>query len=114
MADYSGKVMWPFGAAQVEKPAFAATIAIVVANHMAVIEPAILTGACTLSLTPTAEVRAGALVFVKQKATATETLTFAGSAKAPALVGAAGKTKVQALVFDGTFFVAQGAPVQID
>lgn len=107
-------VNYPFGAADHLQPPFAATLNVEVRNAKTILEPAILTGAMTLNITPSAELPKGAELICKIKATATETVTFGTGIDAPALVGVAGKTKVQAFVFDGTNFIAIGAFVQID
>lgn len=109
------KVLWPVGAVSHEKPAYAATIAVEVFNRNTIIEPAILTGDATLNLDIDPETPKGALMTVKAKATnAGDDLTFGTGIDAPVLVGAAGKTKVQSFIYDGTAFIANSAPVQID
>lgn len=62
----SGKIKWPFGdaAPTVETPAFAANIAIEVADTLTIIDLPVLTGATQLDLSTHSELPNGALVVV--------------------------------------------------
>jgi hypothetical protein len=111
MADH---VLWPFGAADVQTPAFAATIAVDIKDRMTILAPAILTGNTTLNLTVDPELTAGALLLVKVKTTATETTTFGTGIDSAVVTGAAGKTWTQLFVYDGALFVPAGTKQQID
>jgi len=71
------------------------------------------TGNRTLNLTVTGT-PTGAVLLVKSKTAATETLTYGTGITAPVITGVAGKTMTQAFIFDGTAFLATGAHVQID
>lgn len=109
------KVLWPFGKADsltVSEADLANPVAI--SNNMTVLATATLTANKTLSLDISSQLNVGALLVVKVKTTATETLAFGTSIDAPTITGVAGKTKTQAFVYDGSIFVATGASVQID
>lgn len=73
-----------------------------------------LTGNATLTVTKGSELRAGAVMNLVIKTTASETFTFAGDIVAPVVTGAAGKTWSQAFVFNGTKFYPAGAKIQVD
>jgi len=105
---------YPFGNADHQRPAYAATITAVIANSKTIIEPAILTGALTLNVTPDPEQMEGDEIIVKIKATGTEVTTFGTGIDAATITGVAGKTKTQTFIYDGTTFIASGAPTQID
>lgn len=105
----------PFGAADVQALAYAATQAVDVVNQVTILNFAILTGDTTLNLSVSPEVKAGARLTVIVPATANaDDLAFGDLIDAPALVGVAGKTKCQDFVYDGARFVGAGAFVQID
>lgn len=74
-----------------------------------------VTGAVTLNLSAAAKPSIGDELILQVVNDGTiRTLTFGTGITAPNLVGVANKTKVQSFVYDGTAFVATGAPVQID
>lgn len=73
-----------------------------------------LTGNATLDLTVDSQVKAGAMLHLKVKTTATETFTFGTAIDAPVVTGVAGKTWTQSFYFDGTTFLPCGAKIQID
>lgn len=73
-----------------------------------------LTGNATLNLTLSSELKAGAMLHLKVKTTATETFTFGTGIDAPVVTGVAGKTWCQSFWFDGTIFLPCGAKIQID
>jgi len=104
----------PFGATDVQEPAFLATQAITITNDDTLFAPAIATGAVTLNLTIDSGVNTGATLLVKWLATGTEILTFGTGITSPAITGVAGTTHTQTFTFDGSGFVAQGADQQID
>lgn len=73
-----------------------------------------LTGNATLDLTLSTELKAGALLHIKCKTTATETFTFGTGIDGPVVTGVAGKTWTQSFWYDGTIFLPCGAKIQID
>lgn len=109
-----GDMLWPFGEATKETPAYAAAVEVTLKNRMTIIEPSQLSGNMTLTLTKSAEQRVGDMVVLKIATAGTQTLTLAGDVVAPNFSGVAGKTKVQKLIFDGTNFVAESVAFQID
>lgn len=105
----------PFGAADVQTPAYSATLAVTVTNQLTILEPAILTGDCTLNVTIDSQVKAGAVLLLVQAATTDGMdVTFGTGIDAPNLVGVTGKTKSQSFMYDGVSFKAMGAMVQLD
>lgn len=73
-----------------------------------------LTGNATLDLTIDSQLKAGAVLNLKVKTTATETFTFGTGIDGPVVTGVAGKTWCQSFWYDGTIFLPQGAKIQID
>ncbi len=73
-----------------------------------------LTGNATLDLTLSTELKAGAMLHLKVKTTATETFTFGTGIDGPVVTGVAGKTWTQSFFYDGTIFLPCGAKIQID
>lgn len=74
-----------------------------------------MTGNGTVALSADAKPVLGDEIILKVSSNATaRDLTFGSGFTAPVLAGVISKTKVQTLVYDGTNFVATGAPVQID
>lgn len=108
------EISFPFGNADAQSLAFAATQNVVIKNHQTILDFAILTGATTLNLTMTPGIRDGAKLLVKVPATATEVLTLGTGIDGPAIVGVAGKTKTQAFTLRNGVFYPDGAAVQID
>lgn len=107
-------VSFPFGHADLQQPAYAATLAVTINEIFTIIDPAILTGAMTINLTLGVEPRVGALIMVQLTATATEVTTFGTGFTAPTVTGVAGKTKCQLFVYDGTSFKPVAVAYQID
>jgi hypothetical protein len=105
---------WPFAKADVQTPAFAATLAVTIADTKTILNPAILTGAMTINLTIDSEVQAGAELVCIIKTTATEVTTFGTGFTAPTVTGVAGKNKVCNFVYDGTTFKPTAVAFQID
>jgi len=111
----NAQVQWPAAKATSITIAASGTTAITISNNMSYVATApTLTAAATISLTAGTGLKAGAIVFVAVKTTATEVTTFAGSAIAPAVTGAAGKTWTQGLIYNGTSFYPLGAKIQVD
>lgn len=110
------KVRWPFGLADTAALSATGAQAISVENDMTIIDGVSTqaTGNRTINLTIAADLKAGARILIKSKTNGTETTIFGTGCQAATITGAAGKTKNCELVYDGTNFVAQGTPVQID
>ena len=108
---------WPYGLADSSQPLSATGAqAITIANDLTIIDgvSTIATGNRTINLTIPADLTPGARMIVKSKTTGTETTIFGTGCIAPTITGAAGKTKVTELVYDGTNFINTGTPIQID
>lgn len=74
-----------------------------------------LTGDMTLNLDSAAEPVIGdELILVAASDGTARDVTFGTGITGPVLAGVISKTKVQSFVYNGTAFVAIGAPVQID
>ncbi len=103
---------YPFGAADVQSKAYAATIAADVTNSETIINVAQLTGAATLNLTVDAEVAVGARLTVKLEADGTaRTVTWGTGFTAVAYQVAISKKATASFVFDGATFVSTGVIV---
>lgn len=93
---------------------YAATMELNVSESRNIVTVA-MTGNGTVDLSDDAKPVLGDEIIIKASSDATaRTLTFGDGFTAPALAGTISKTKVQTLVYDGSTFVATGAPVQID
>jgi hypothetical protein len=115
MAEIQEKIMWPWGEADVQTPAYAAVIAVTIANMLTILNFAQLTGDATVNLTIDSNVRKGAIIqAVVPASTSGFDLTLGAGIDGPDIVGVTAKTKTQAFVYDGTRFVPTGAAVQID
>jgi len=112
---YSSTVMAPFGAADLQTPVFAATLAVSVTNQVTILEPAQMTGAMTINLTIDPGVRTGAKLYLKASSdTTARDITFGTGFSAPVLAGVISKTKTIAFFYDGTAFLPCGAGLQIN
>jgi len=107
-------IKFPYGATDHQQPAFAATLAVTTKNGITLLEPAILTGNMTVNVTLDAEQEKGSMLIVKVKTTGTETFTYGTNITAGVVTGVAGKTFLQAFIFDGVAFVAIADKFQID
>ncbi len=109
-------VKWPFGDATVEVLAAAGVLAINIVNEMTIIDgaSAIATGNRTINLTVSPNVGIGAMIVLKMKTTAVETMTFGTKMLGAVITGVAGKTKVTTFIYDGTNFINTGTPIQLD
>lgn len=107
-------VSWPFGEADLQQPAYAATLAVTITNQLTILDPAILTGNMTINLTLEQTVRKGAMLLCELTTTATEVTTFGTGFTSPTLTGVAGKTKIMMFMYDGTTFKPWAAGYQID
>lgn len=107
-------ISYPFGAADLQQPAYAATLAVTITNQFTILDPAILTGNMTINLTLDQGVRRGAQLFCEITAIGTEVTTFGTGMTAPTVTGVAGKTKCVMFVYDGTTFKPTAVAFQID
>lgn len=107
-------INWPFGPADLQQPAYAATLAVTITSNVTILDPAILTGNMTINLTIDSEVQRGAILQCQLTTTATEVTTFGTGFSSPTLTGVAGKTKVMTFMYDGTSFKPSAAGYQID
>lgn len=108
------KVQYPFGAISQRTVAYATTIAETIDNET-ILNFATLTGDATLNITADAQLPIGTKLHLRVPATANgDDLTLGTAIDAPAIVGVAGKTKVQSFYWNGTTFLPMGAVVQID
>jgi len=105
---------YPFGHADLQQPAYAATLAVTITDRLTILDPGILTGAMTINLTFGTGMVIGSMLFVELTATATEVTTFGTGFTAPTVTGVAGKTKCQAFIYDGTTFKPLAVAYQID
>ncbi len=109
------EISFPFGAADVQTPAYAATITATITDLLTVIQPGTLTGALTLNLTLDQNVRAGArILFIGLSDGTARTTTFGTGFTSPTLAGVISKTKAIEFVYNGTAFIATSVGVQID
>lgn len=108
-------ISFPWGVANVQNPAYAATITATITDRMTIIAPAVLTGALTLNLTIDQGIKAGSRIqFIGLSDTTARTTTFGTGFRSPTLAGVISKTKSIEFVYDGTFFNATSVGVQID
>ena len=108
-------INYPAGVVDTLTIAATGTTAATISNQMTVVTSLpTLTGNATLDLTLSSELKAGAMLTLKVKTTATETFTFGTGIDAPVVTGVAGKTWCQAFWYDGTIFLPCGAKIQID
>ena len=107
---------FPFGPADLQTPAYTATLAVTIQNYVTLLEPATLTGAVTINLTIDQGVKAGARIIYKalSDGTARATTFGTGFQMTAGMAGVISKTKCIEFVYDGTSFLATGAGVQID
>jgi hypothetical protein len=110
------KVRYPFGLADTTALSATGAQAISIENDLTILDgvTTIATGNRTLNLTIGADIKPGARIVVKSKTTGTETTIAGTGIIMPTITGAAGKTKVTELVYDGTNFINTGTPIQID
>ncbi len=108
-------VSWPFGKADVQTKAYAATIAVTVKNRFTIVVFDTLTGDATLNVTAHAQCEEGHILVLQVPAqTDGFDLTLGTGIDAPAIVGVTGKTKTQAFVYNGSIFIPMGGVVQIN
>lgn len=105
----------PFGVAGTITIAATGTTAATIINQVTYVSSlTTLTGNGTLDLTVDSQVKAGAMLHLKVKTTATETFTLGTAIDGPTVTGVAGKTWTQSFYYDGTTFLPCGAKIQID
>jgi len=108
-------IKYPFGAADNQTPAYAATLAVTITNAVTFLTPAVMTGALTVNLTIDANVKAGARLIGRFLSdTTARTVTFGTGFTSPTLAGVISKTKEIEFVYDGVSFKPTSAGVQID
>lgn len=113
--EIKAQVQWPAAKATSITIATSGTTALTISNNMNYVASVpTLTADITLSLTPTSNLRAGAMVLVAIKTTSTEVTTFAGSIQSSTVAGAAGKTWTQGFIYNGTKFYPVGTKQQVD
>lgn len=105
---------WPFGPATNSSPTAGATVGVTISNSKTILNFGTLAAAMALTLTPDAELEAGAEVTIKAKSDGTaRDITLTGALPAT-MAGTINKTKVQTFIYDGSSFIAKGAIVQLD
>lgn len=105
-ASQLNEVLFPF--AEKQEPAYAAIIAATIKQMKTFFQPAQLTGNLTLNLTIDSQVTAGALLFVKLSADATNRTFTPGTgfdASAAAVTVTASTTVTKTYVYDGVAFI---------
>ena len=110
-------ISYPFGSADVQAPAYAATLAVTIVNQVTFLSTAAaMSGAMTVNLTITAGIKAGARLMCTFLSDGTaRTVTWGtGFSQANALAGVISKTKAIEFIYNGTAFVPTGSGVQID
>lgn len=99
-------IKYPFGVADSQAPAYAATIAATINNTETVITPDTLTGAATLNLTINSEMPVGANLTVIATADGTNrVLTFGTGMSGAAYTVTASKTVALSFKYTGAKFV---------
>ena len=111
-----GLIKGPFGATDVIALTATGAQTISITNEQTIIDGVTVqaTGNRTLNLTVSSEIKAGAMLYIKVKATATETTIMGTGMTGPTITGVAGKTHTVAYWYDGTTFKPSGTAVQID
>ena len=110
-------IKFPFGASEAITPAYAAAIAVDVADTKTILTPATLTGNMTINLSIDSEVVAGSELIVIATADSSErTVTFGTgfSAGTDNLVIGGTLTKTASFIFNGTSFTEKSEPTGID
>jgi hypothetical protein len=108
-------IQYPFGAADLQTLAYAATQAVTISNESTILKFDILTGDTTLNLTIGAQIRKGAqLLLVVPATNNADDITLGTGIDGANIVGVAGKTKTQGFIYDGTSYKPTGGSTQID
>lgn len=109
------RIKFPFGAATIETPAYAATISITAWNNKTQVKPAQLTGNAAFNIVPDAEVEIGAEVLVQFNADATNrTVTMGANMEGPAIAVNASETVNAEFVWNGTKFTAKAVAIVLN
>ena len=108
-------IKFPFGNADAQVLSATGAQALTITDNLTILDGVTTeaTGNRTLNLA-VAGVQTGAMIFIKSKTNATETLIFGTGMLGTTLTGVAGKTFGMIFIFDGTNFVEAGTPVQVD
>lgn len=107
----------PFGTSDSQAPAYAATIAVSIANDKTIITPATLTGNATINATIDSEVVAGAEIILIATADGSDRTVDLGTgfnSSTPDLVIPATTTMTATYVYSGTEYVEKSEPTGID
>lgn len=108
-------ISFPFGNADVQTPAYAATLAVTITDRMTILKPAVLTGALTINLTINEGIKAGSRLVVTALSDGTaRAVTFGTGFTSPVLAGVISKTKSIEFVYDGTTYKPTSIGIQID
>ena len=104
----------PFGDADVQSLAYAATVDVKVTNQVTIVNVAQMTGALALTATIDADVKPGAVMIVKLQSDGTARACTPGAGfTSTAISGVISKTKYAQFMYDGSTFVNLGS-VQVD
>jgi hypothetical protein len=99
-------LMWPFGEADVQNIADAATMAVTINNRFTIVNIDEMAQAGTLDLTINGDLPAGAILLVKAKSDGTaRTLTFGTGMTGTSVAGVISKTKYITCMYDGSKFI---------
>lgn len=111
----SAGVAWPMGEADVQTPAYSATLAVTITDQLTFLTPGTMTGAMTINLTVTSTVRKGAMIVLRATSDGTaRTITFGTGFTSNTLAGTISKTNQQLFVYDGSTFIPVGAAILIN
>lgn len=98
------EVLFPFS--EVQAPAYGAVLAVTVKQMETFLQPATLTGAVTINLTPDPQLTKGAKLYLKVTADGTgRVVTFGTGFTATAVTVTASTTFTRTFVYDGTTFL---------
>lgn len=103
-------IVFPFGAATVEKPAAAATVAVSVSNTLHIVEVAgNMTADMTLNATPHPKLLVGSRLIVTAASDGTaRSVTFGSGFTAAPLTGTASKRQAIEFIYTGVTFIPLG------
>jgi len=109
------EIKWPFGDADVQSPAYATPLAVTITDQMTILKPAAMSGALTINLTISAEVKIGAKLVLRALSDGTaRTVTFGTGFQSGTMAGVISKTKAIEFTYDGTYFIPSSNGIQID
>lgn len=110
-------IQYPFGAAETIALSATGAQALAISNNLTIVDGVTVPDSNhrTLNATIDANVKAGAVIFVKTKSAATNNMIFGTGFTCPTFANITGaKTKCIMLVYDGTDFKPCAASFQID